>query len=191
MEKYVSRRRQAMMDEETTAIAEVEEKAMAQEEKRRNKKEESKRQLEEDSSYRLCRNVAKYMDDYYLDPVLGFFLPGVGDIISQTLALPYLYVSLFKIRSIPLTLAVLYNMMIDSLVGLFPWLGDLIDIFYKSNKKSYRMIVGFVEDDEAIKHEVNSKAVRTGILIVIVGLLIYWLIQMVASFIGWIGTLFA
>lgn len=191
MEEYVSRRRQAMMDEETTAIAEVEEKAMAQEEKRRNKKEESKRQLEEDSSYRLCRNVAKYMDDYYLDPVLGFFLPGVGDIISQTLALPYLYVSLFKIRSIPLTLAVLYNMMIDSLVGLFPWLGDLIDIFYKSNKKSYRMIVGFVEDDEAIKHEVNSKAVRTGILIVIVGLLIYWVIQMVASFIGWIGTLFA
>lgn len=179
-----------MMDEEATAIAEVEEKAMAQEEKRRNKKEEAKRQLEEESSYRLCRNVAKYMDDYYLDPVLGIFLPGVGDMISQTLALPYIYVSLFKIRSIPLTLAVLYNMMVDSLVGLIPWLGDLIDFFYKSNKKSYRMIVGFVEDDEAIKHEVNSKAIRTGILIVIVGILIYWVFLMVASLIGWIGGLF-
>lgn len=191
MEEYVSRRRQAMMDEETTALVETEEKAMAQEEKRRNKKEEAKQKLEEESSYRICRSVAKYMDDYYLDPVLGFFLPGVGDVISQTLALPYLYVSLFKIRSIPLTLAILYNMMIDSLVGLFPWIGDIIDIFYKSNRKSYRMIVGFVEDNEAIKHEVNSKAVRTGVLIVIVGILIYWVIQIIASIIAWIGSLFA
>lgn len=190
MEEYVSRRRQAMMDSETVALAETEEKAMAAEEKRRNKKEEAKRQLEEESSYRLCRTVAKYMDDYYLDPVLGFFLPGVGDMITQTLALPYLYVSIFKIKSIPLTLAVIYNIMVDSLVGLIPWLGDFVDLFYKSNKKSYRMIVGFVEDDEAIKHEVNSKAVRTAILIAIVGFLIYWVLQMVASLVEWVGSLF-
>lgn len=191
MDEYVSRRRQAMMDSETVAIAETEKKAMEAEEKRRNKKEEAKRQLEEDSSYRMCRTVARYMDDYYLDPILGFILPGVGDMISQTLALPYLYVSIFKIKSLPLTLAVIFNILVDSLVGLIPWLGDLIDIFYKSNKKSYRMIVGFVEDDEAIKHEVNSKAIQTGILIAIVLFLIYWVFQMVASLIGWVCGLFS
>jgi len=191
MDEYISRRKQALIDSETVATVEAEQRAMAEEEIRRNRKEEAKRRLEEDSSYRLCRNVAKYMDDYYIDPVLGFFLPGVGDIISQTLSLPYIYVSLFKIKSIPLTLAVLYNIMVDSLVGLIPWLGDIIDFFYKSSKKSYRLIVGFVEDDENVKHEVNSKAITTAILIVIVGALIYWLFQLVSSFIGWFLGLFS
>lgn len=189
-QEYVSRRRQSVVDADVVQAQEEEQKAMLEEQRRRDKKAEAKRQLEEDSSYLLCKNVAKYMDDYYLDPLLGFFLPSVGDMITQLLSLPYIYVSLCKIKSIPLTLAIIYNMLIDVLIGCVPWLGDIIDCFYKSNRKNYRLIVGFVEDDEQIKHEVNRKALRTAIFIFIVCLIIYWVFSIIAKIISGIIGLF-
>lgn len=170
------------------------EKAIQKEEQRKWKKEQKRYELKSSWSYTTINNTAKWMDKYHLDAIIGL-IPGAGDIVPTLFIFPYIYVSLFKIRSIPLTLAVIYHTMVDWLISIVPYIGAVGDFFYRSFKKNMALIVGFVEDDKEIIREVNKKAVVTAILIVIVGFAIWWLITTVLSMISgvfdWISGLFA
>lgn len=140
-------------------------------------------------TYHLTKRIAKWMDRYYIDPIIGFFLPGYGDTITALLNLPYLYVSAFKVRSLPLTLAIIFNTLLDVLIGLIPVLGDLFDIFNKSYTKNSRLLTGFVEGDHSIIREVNRKAILLGVLCLILCLLIYLVILLIVRLGMWIGEL--
>jgi hypothetical protein len=165
---------------ETLGIAEemeADNRAMQQEEERRERQAAKKAALETDGDYLLVKGIATAMDGYFLDPVIGFFIPGFGDLLSSVMTLPYYYVSLFKIKSIPLTLAIMFNMLVDMLVGAVPFVGDLIDVFHRSYRKNYRLIVGFVEDDAEIVDKVKKNAFKMFILILVTGYAVYWLIS--------------
>ena len=137
-------------------------------------------QWENDPLYRLIRTIKNVMDRYYLDPLIGLFFPTAGDIFSSAMMLPFLTMSLFKIKSLPLTLAILYNMLMDMMLGIIPlWIGDLLDIFNRSYSKNYRLIVGFVEGDQKVIQEVNRKAVLTTVGILALCFIIYWLTKAV------------
>ena len=71
--------------------------------------------------YHWMRNVARYMDQYYLDGIAGLVPGGVGDTAAGLFALVHVYFSLFKLRSIPLTLAIANNVLRDILMGLLPF----------------------------------------------------------------------
>lgn len=137
-------------------------------------------QWENDPLYRLIRTIKNVMDRYYLDPLIGLFFPTAGDIFSSVMMLPFLTMSLFKIKSLPLTLAILYNMLMDMMLGIIPlWIGDLLDIFNRSYSKNYRLIVGFVEGDQEVIQEVNRKALLTAVGILVLCFIIYWLTKAV------------
>lgn len=137
-------------------------------------------QWENDPLYRLIRTIKNVMDRYYLDPLIGLFFPTAGDIFSSVMMLPFLTMSLLKIKSLPLTLAILYNMLMDMMLGIIPlWIGDLLDIFNRSYSKNYRLIVGFVEGDQKVIQEVNRKAVLTAVGILVLCFIIYWLTKAV------------
>ncbi len=165
--------------------------AVSREELRRQKKERAKQILEKEPSYRLIKGISKLFDKYFVDGVLGFIFPEIGDILSGALALPFLYVSLVKIKSIPLTLAVLYNTLLDCLIGLIPWVGDLMDFFHRSYAKNYALIVGYVEDDEAIIKKVNREAVKSAIGIIVFAVACFFLFRAVyiaiSTFYGVLG----
>ncbi len=137
--------------------------------------------------YRLVYYLKKVFDDWHIDPIAGFLFPGVGDFVAAFCAVPYFYVSIVKLRSWELTLAILYNIMFDWMIGIVPFIGDLGDFFSRAYRKNYRLIVGFVENDEEIIAEVKSKAFRMiwlvllmAILMVALALLIKWIIGLFA-----------
>ena len=144
--------------------------------------------VETSRTYRLTKRIARWMDRYYLDPIIGFFLPAYGDVVTALLNLPYLYISILKLRSIPLTLAIIYNLLLDVCVGLIPILGDLFDVFNKSYTKNSRLLTGFVEGDRTIIREVNRKALIIGALCLLLVLFIYLLVYLTFQFAGWVGT---
>ena len=89
--------------------------------------------------YRRMHRVTKFADDYYLDAVIGLIPGGIGDIIGGLFSLMHVYFGLIKLRSVPLTLALLNNMLRDILLGLLPfYVGDVIDFLHKANKKTFR-----------------------------------------------------
>lgn len=139
-------------------------------------------------SYRLVQIVAKWMDRYWLDPIIGFLFPGYGDVITGLFVVPYLYVSIFKVRSLPLTLAVIYNVLFDVLVGLIPFfVGAIYDCVNKAYTKNARLVTGFVEGRKEVIDEVNKKALWMALLIVLLCLLIYGLAMLVVYLAGLLG----
>ena len=100
------------------------EAALAKEQERVAKKEAKREKMMNRSSYRIMVKTAKYMDKYYLDPLIGLIPGGVGDVLSSSLAMPFIYYSLCVVRSIPLTLAVIYNVLLDVLIGAIPFVGN-------------------------------------------------------------------
>lgn len=154
------------------------ENALAKEQERVAKKEAKRQRMMERSSYRLMASTAKYMDKYFLDPIIGFLIPGVGDLLTSALALPFVYYSLCVVKSIPLTLAVINNILIDTMIGCIPWVGDILDIFKRSYVDNLRLITGFIEDDKEIINKVRKKALATAIVIVILCCVIYGLVML-------------
>ena len=154
-----------------------------------SKTEERRKLVETSRTYRLTKSIARWMDRYYIDPIVGFFLPAYGDVVSAQLNLPFLYLSMLKLSSIPLTLAIIYHTLFDILVGLIPALGDLLDIFNKSYTKNSILLTGFIEDDKKIVSEINRKAIWLGILCLILCLLIYLFILLIIQIGSWIGDL--
>ena len=118
--------------------------------------------------YHWMRNVARYMDQYYLDGIAGLVPGGVGDTAAGLFALVHVYFSLFKLRSIPLTLAIANNVLRDILMGLLPFfIGDIIDFLNKAHVKNMVLIDGFLNNDKAIVHEVNRKAFWSAIVLLL------------------------
>ncbi len=187
-----SRRTQAR---EELGFAEAEEekakveKSLEREEKRREKKEIARQKLESDFSYKLVKKVSFLMDKCFADAILGFVVPGVGDFLTIVLSIPSLYVSVFKIKSLPLFLAMLYNIILDCFIGLTPYLGDILDAFHRSYAKNYRLIVGFVEDDEEVISEVRRSAWKSAILIVVLAVACFFLYRLVKGLYVSIATM--
>lgn len=167
------------------------EQTLAQEQERQEQKQAKRDKLMQTTSYRMMEATAKYMDQYFLDPIIGFFVPGIGDVLNSALGLPFIYFALVYVRSIPLALAVTVNVLVDALLGAIPfYIGDIVDIFNKAYKKNLRLIVGYINDDKDIINEVNSKAVWFCVLIVILCLLIYWVVGLVIDMWDWMASLF-
>ena len=192
MAEWVDRKSQVRTSMGLTTVKEEKslEKAMAEEARRAARKERKRQELLQSTSYSLSEGVATLMDRYFLDAIIGL-IPGVGDILSSVFVMPQLYLCIFKIRSIALTLAVVLNILIDAAIGLIPfWIGNICDVFNRAYVKNMRLINGFVQDDKAIIEEVNQKATITAVLILIFIGIIYCLISAVSSLVAWVGSLF-
>lgn len=130
------------------------------------------------------------MDRRLLDPLIGLVLPGFGDALTSVLAVPYLYLSIVKLKSIPLTLAIVCNILLDVLIGIIPYIGVVGDVFKRAFTRNAAMIKGYVEGDRAIMQEIDRKAVGMAFLIVILCGLIYAMVLAAVKIVEWAGSFF-
>lgn len=141
-------------------------------------------------SYKLVHAIALWMDRRLLDPLIGLVLPGFGDALTSVLAVPYLYLSIVKLKSIPLTLAIVCNILLDVLIGIIPYIGVVGDVFKRAFTRNAALIKGYVEGDKAIMQEIDRKAVGMAFLIVILCGLIYAMVLAAVKIVEWIGPFF-
>ena len=181
-----SRRQQALADlgMDFNKEDEKQEMALAKEQERAAKKEAKRQELLNLPLYHLMDKTARCMDKYCLDPILGFIPGGVGDVLSSLAAAPFVYFCLCKVKSIPLTLAVIYNILMDVLVGAIPFLGNIFDFFKRSYIANLKLITGYVEDDKEIISKVHKKAFWTAVLIVVLCGLICLMVALAISVLG-------
>jgi len=150
------------------------------------KKQQRFEKLRNTNSFKMMESVAKYMDNWYLDPLIGL-VSGFGDVISTLVVLPSIYFCLVHARSIPLTLAVVFNSLKDAALGMIPFfIGDILDAFYKSNHKNLKMIIGYVQGDEAVVSSVRKKAVWSALGIALMCVVIYFLVGLVVDAGSWV-----
>ena len=163
--------------------------ATRKEEVRRQRREKEIRNLKVSKAYKFISTVTTLADKYFLDALLGL-VPSVGDLVSSIFGLPFIYVTLFKVKSIPLTLAVIYNYLVDILLGSIPFfIGDAIDFFSKAHVKNLDLITRYVEGDKKTIRQVRSKALLTAFLIIILGVIIYFVFRLLIGVTEWTWTL--
>ena len=91
-----------------------------------------------------------------------------------------MYYSLFILRSIPLTLAIIANTLKDVVIGMIPFLiGDILDVFKKSYIENLDLINGYINDDKKIISEINRKAILSGIVIIVLFIIIYFIFKFI------------
>jgi hypothetical protein len=94
-----------------------------------------------DSEIARVRTFARVMDDYYLDPILGFLLPGVGDLVGSLFGV-YIVLVAARRRVSPVVIArMVMNLALDAATGVVPIVGDAIDVAFKANKKNLALLV--------------------------------------------------
>lgn len=136
--------------------------------------------------YRAMQGMAKVMDGYGVDPLLGFVVPsGIGDVLTVLLSTPYVVFSFFVVRSLPLTIAVVNNILRDTLIGLIPFfVGDVFDIFYRSYGRNLRLITDYINGDPKTVASVHRKvafSVAVMLLLLLLIALMLWVAWMLGS----------
>ena len=149
------------------------------------RKDKRIKDLKKSKAFWLISMITKWADNFFLDALLGF-IPSVGDLVSSVFGLPFIYVSLVKVKSISLTLAIIYNYLVDILLGSIPFfIGDAIDFFSKAHVKNLNLITRYVEGDKKIIRQVRSKALLTGILILVLCIIIYFVFRLLIGVTEW------
>ena len=138
--------------------------------------------------YRTLQRIARWMDTYYLDPILGFLLPaGIGDFVSALMAIPFIVFSLFVAKSIPLTLAIINHTLWDILIGLIPFfVGDVLDVFSRPYRRNLQLIEGYLTGDKSTIRHIQKHVAITLFAIILCCILIYFMLKAVLWFGEWI-----
>ncbi|TQV81782.1 DUF4112 domain-containing protein [Denitrobaculum tricleocarpae] len=79
-----------------------------------------------------------------LDAILGL-LPGVGDSVGALLSLYIVAQAWAKGAPFTLILRMLWNILVDTVIGAVPLVGDLFDAAYKSNNRNVRLLKDHLE----------------------------------------------
>lgn len=138
--------------------------------------------------YRTLQRIARWMDTYYLDPILGFLLPaGIGDFVSALMAIPFIVFSLFVAKSIPLTLAIINHTLWDIFIGLIPFfVGDVLDVVSRPYRRNLQLIEGYLAGDKSTIRHLQKHVTITLFAILLCCTLIYFMLKAVLWFGEWI-----
>ena len=114
---------------------------------------------------------------------------GIGDAATALFSLIHVYFALFRLRSVPLTLAILNNTLRDVLLGLIPfYVGDVLDFFHRANSRNMALIDGFLNDDQAIIHKINRKALQSLAMVIAFVLAIFIMLYALIRIASALGT---
>jgi hypothetical protein len=117
--------------------------------------------------------LADWLDDRYLDPLIGFVLPGVGDLAMATVGLYAVWVALRHRFPAIVVARMLRNLAIDLLVGAIPFLGDLFDFVWKAHRMNADLLLE--------RHELGPSPLRDWA--VVIGSALALLVALAAPFV--------
>ncbi len=83
-----------------------------------------------------------------LDGIIGL-IPGVGDTISGGLGLYIIHRARQEGASVGMMVRMGWNLLVDTIIGAIPLVGDLFDFAHKANAKNARMLKEHLDKHEA------------------------------------------
>lgn len=150
--------------------------------------EKDKEKLFRHPVYRMMQGMSRVMDDHYVDPLLGFVAPsGIGDTLTALLSVPYVWFALFVVKSPALTIAVINNILRDTIIGMIPFfVGDIFDLFYRSYSRNLRLITGYINGDRKTVSEVHRKVVISAVIMVLLIALLVVMVKLLWALGAWL-----
>lgn len=106
----------------------------------------TRRDSERDTELERARVLARVLDDYFVDPLLGFVLPGAGDVIGSMLGFYTVTIAVRRKVSPVIIARMLMNLAVDAAFGFVPVVGDLFDAGFKAKRRNLELLAERVEE---------------------------------------------
>jgi hypothetical protein len=94
-----------------------------------------------DAEVAVVQRVTRWMDVLALDPVLGFVLPGVGDVVGSLFGLYVVSVAVRRRLPVVVIARMLLNLGVDTLLGVVPVAGDLADVAFRAHRRNAELLL--------------------------------------------------
>jgi Domain of unknown function (DUF4112) len=89
----------------------------------------------------LAVKLADWLDDRFIDPIVGLLAPGAGDLAMSLVGL-YPIVVAIRHRMPPIIVArMMRNIAIDLILGAIPVVGDAFDFVFKAHRKNADLLL--------------------------------------------------
>jgi hypothetical protein len=95
---------------------------------------------ERDRALEAAETLARWLDDRYLDPLIGLVLPGLGDLLTSALGLYPILLAWRRRAPRALLARMLLNVAIDALGGSIPIAGDIWDFVFRANSRNLALL---------------------------------------------------
>jgi hypothetical protein len=94
----------------------------------------------EQAALAKVEKLARVMDGFFLDPLLGLGLPGAGDLVGAAAGLYALAVA-WRLRVPKVLIArMMLNLSVDLLGGSIPVVGDIWDFFFRAHTRNAALL---------------------------------------------------
>jgi hypothetical protein len=123
-----------------------------------------------DRALEVAATLARWLDDRYLDPLIGLFLPGVGDFLTSAIGLYPVLLAWQRRAPKALLARMLLNLAIDALGGSVPIIGDIWDFFFKANARNLALLQARAAGREFRSRPTDTLIVAAALLMFLIGL---------------------
>jgi len=128
-----------------------------------------------------ARTLARVLDHYLVDPLLGLVLPGAGDLIGSLLGLYLVGIAVRRRMSPVIVARMLLHLALDAVLGAIPVLGDIADFAYKANERNLALLVGRHETGKATARDWLAVAGAAAVFVAAVGGVVYAIAALVRA----------
>jgi len=132
-----------------------------------------------DSKYRIPGTQFKFG----LDPIIGL-IPGAGDLITFLFSSGLIVIMIRQGASGKLAIKMLGNVLLDTLIGSIPILGQIFDFFYKANQRNVKLLREHYEQGKHQGSGIGIIIVVILMVIIILALLVFLISALLSWFIG-------
>jgi hypothetical protein len=95
---------------------------------------------QDDHALVAAETLAHWLDHRFLDPLLGLFLPGIGDLLGSALGLYPVLLAWQRRAPKALIARMLLNLAADAAGGSIPILGDAWDFLFKAHARNLALL---------------------------------------------------
>src|SRR5262245_65529958 len=93
-----------------------------------------------DRALEAASTLARWLDQRFLDPLLGLLLPGVGDLLGAALGLYPVLLAWQRRAPKTLLARMLLNLAADAAGGAIPVLGDVWDFLFRAHARNLDLL---------------------------------------------------
>lgn len=94
----------------------------------------------DDAALRAAGTLARWLDGRYVDPLMGFLLPGLGDLLSAGLGMYPVVLAWRRRAPKALVARMILNLAADAAGGSIPILGDIWDFVFKAHARNHELL---------------------------------------------------
>ena len=94
-----------------------------------------------DRDVAMAVRLADWLDDRYIDPIVGFVFPGAGDLAMAFVGLYPVWVAIRRRLPGIVVARMLKNLAVDLIFGAVPFIGDAFDFVFKAHRKNADLLV--------------------------------------------------